>query len=69
MTDAMHPGTEGNASPPDLAAAIAALAALPDAELATRRIAEAARLGMNRSDFDKGVKAARAVARAAKAAK
>lgn len=60
------PEAEGNASPPDLAAAIAILAALSPAELAACRKAEAARLGMNLSDFDKGVKAARAVARAAR---
>jgi putative DNA primase/helicase len=56
---------EGNASAPDLAAAIAALAALPALDLAARRKAEAARLGINLSDFDKGVKAARDAARAA----
>lgn len=68
--DAMHPEpaaeAEGNTSPPDLAAAIAALAALAPAEYAARRKAEAARLQMKLGDLDPAVKAARAAHRTAR---
>lgn len=50
--------------PPDLAAEIAALAALPAAEYSAARAEAAARLGMTRRDLDKAVNAKRARDRA-----
>lgn len=60
--DAADATTTTNA--PDLAAEIAALAALPRTEYAAGRIEAAERLRMKRSDLDAAVKAARAKAKA-----